>query len=219
MSSPSEEEYLEAIYKLQQIEQPVRPSRIATHLNLSGASVAEMIRKLVERDLIQRYPDASVALTEKGKQRAVSLVRKHRLSERFLTDVLGLSWDKVHDEACKFEHIVSPEVEDGMERLLEDVATCPHGYPIPTRDGVVVEEPCQPLSNLTAGQKCTILRVSEEEPKMLQYLATLGLMPRVEVEVEQVAPFGGPLLIQVNGPKYALGREVAAKILVTKEEG
>lgn len=218
MTTTKTEEYLEAIYKVEQKDRSVRASKLAEHLGVSPASVAEMLKRMSERGLIERGTDASVTLTPSGKKAALELVRKHRLSERFLTDILGLPWDKVHDEACKLEHVFSDEVEDGLERLLENPTTCPHGHPIPAKDGTCYEEITRPLADLGAGDKAIIVKISEEEPKMLQYLATLGLLPRVPVRVREVAPFKGPLLVEVGRAQYALGREVAAKIQVKEPE-
>ncbi len=214
MTTPKTEEYLEAIYKIEQTEKPVRASRVAEHLQVSPASVTEMLKRMVKRGLIERGQDAGISLTDDGKKAALGLVRRHRLSERFLTDLLGLSWDKVHDEACKLEHVFSDEVEESLERVLQNPRTCPHGHPIPAKDGTCIEEPTRPLSELEAGEEATIVKISEEEPKMLQYLATLGLLPCVHVRVCEVAPFRGPLLVEVGRAKYALGREVASKIQI-----
>jgi len=214
MTTPKTEEYLEAIYKMEQVEPPVRPSRVAEQLQVTPASVAEMLKRMAKNGLIERGKDASISLTDAGKQAAALLVRKHRLSERFLTDVLGMPWDKVHDEACKLEHAFSDEVEDGLNKLLQNPRTCPHGHPIPAKDGTYVEEPTRPLSELRAGAEATIVKISEEESSMLQYLASLGLLPSINIRVCEVAPFKGPLIIEVGRAKYAIGREVASRIQV-----
>ncbi len=109
MKSAAVEEYLEAIYKLQQEEHPVRSSLLASHLRISPASITEMVKKLADAGLVYRSSDSGICLTEEGERQALQLVRKHRLAERFLTDVLGISWDKAHEEACKFEHVLDEE--------------------------------------------------------------------------------------------------------------
>lgn len=214
MPSASVEEYLEILYKLQQEEHPVRASKLAEQLGISAASVTEMVKKLSTNGYVNRTADLGICLTLKGEKAALKLIRKHRLIERFLTDVLGISWDKVHDEACQLEHVISSQVEDSFEKILANPKTCPHGYPIPTKDGKIAKEKVKPLSDIPAGKKGLIVKVFEEDPKMLQYLSTLGLIPEVEIFVKEIAAFGGPLLIQVGRAKYALGREVASKILV-----
>ena len=214
MKTSTIEEYLEAIYKLQQAEHPVRPTALAAHMRVSPASIAEMVKKLGEAGLLYRTEGYGFCLTQEGERQALQLVRKHRLAERFLTDVLGISWDKAHEKACEFEHILDEEVEDGLDRLMSNPTTCPHGHPIPAKDGTLSTQEGRRLCDLVPGDRAIIMRISDEEPQMLRYLATLGLFPEAVVEVEQVAPFNGPLMVQVNGPKYALGREVAAKIMV-----
>jgi DtxR family Mn-dependent transcriptional regulator len=211
--TPRIEEYLESIYKLQQEEHPVSTSRLAEHLKLSPPSVSEMVKKLEHKGLVS-HTEKGVCLTEEGKSIAKKVIRRHRLSERLLTDVLGFKWDEVHDEACRLEHAISPEMEDRIAESLGNPRTCPHGHPIPDKDGVFVKEKVRSLSELRASDKGIIVSVFEEDPKMLQYLASLGLIPDVCVRVEEVAPFGGPLIVCVSGSRYALGREVASKIKV-----
>jgi DtxR family Mn-dependent transcriptional regulator len=216
VTSAKTEEYIEAIHKLAQVEPPVRVNRLAESLKVSPSSVTEMLKKMVRDGYVERTPETGIALTQKGEKMAVGLVRGHRLWERFLTDVLGLSWDKVHEKACELEHISSPEMQDGLERLLDNPETCPHGYPIPSKDGVYATQRSRPLAQLAPGDEAMIVKVSEEEPKMLQYLATLGLLPKVRLTVEEIAPFRGPLLIKVGNAKYALGREIASHIEVAE---
>ncbi len=219
MPSVKVEEYLEAIYKLQHTDRQVRASRLAEQLRVSPASVAERLKRLAREDYVERTSDLGISLTHKGEVAALRLVRKHRLSERFLTDILGLSWDKVHDEACRLEHVFSQEAEDKLDSLLDSPSTCPHGHPIPDKEGPYHEEDTRPLADLSPGDRAIIVKVHEEEPKMLQYLATLGLLPSVEIVIEEVAPFRGPLLVQVGRARYALGREVASKIRVNEFAG
>lgn len=214
------EEYLEAIFKLQQETHPVSVSRLAESLNLSAASVSEMLKRLKQNSLVHTHKSKGVCLTTKGEKLAKQTVRRHRLSERLLTDILGYKWDEVHEEACKLEHAIGPELEEKIAKSLGDPQTCPHGHTIPREDGTFVEEKTRRLCDLEPGEKATIVRVSQEDSKMLHYLATLGLMPNIEIEIEEIAPFGGPLLIRikgkgVRGSKYALGREIASKILVS----
>ena len=211
--TPRIEEYLESIYKLQQEEHPVSTSRLAEHLKLSAPSVSEMVKKLAQKKLVN-HTEKGVCLTEEGNRIAKKVIRRHRLSERLLTDILGFKWDEVHEEACRLEHAISPEMEKHIEESLGNPKTCPHGFPIPDKDGVVAKEKVKRLSELRSSDKGTIVSVFEEDPKMLQYLASLGLIPDACVRVEEVAPFGGPLIVCVSGSRYALGREVAAKIKV-----
>jgi DtxR family Mn-dependent transcriptional regulator len=172
-----------------------------------------MVKKLEGKGLLS-HTEKGVCLTEEGKSIAKKVIRRHRLSERLLTDILGFKWDEVHEEACRLEHAISPEMEDRIAESLGNPKTCPHGHPIPDKDGVLVKEKVRPLSDLKASGKGIIVNVFEEDPNMLKYLASLGLIPGVCVRVEEVAPFGGPLIVCVSGSRYALGREVASKIKV-----
>ena len=141
-------------------------------------------------------------------------MRRHRLSERFLVDYLDMPWDAVHDEACKLEHVLSPEVEARLAEQLGNPLTCPHGHVIPGEDGTLAEMDLRPLSGLEPGDEAVISCIAEEKSDLLRYLASLGLLPDTPVVVESVAPFDGPLLVRVGGSQYALGREVTDKIMV-----
>ncbi|MGA9351236.1 MAG: metal-dependent transcriptional regulator [Anaerolineae bacterium] len=214
MVTESIEEYLEAIYKLREEGQPVALSTLAECLKISPVSANEMVRKLVEQKLVLYEPYKGVSLTPAGQAQALAVIRRHRLWERFLTDVLGLSWDQVHEEACRLEHATSPLVEERLAQLLGEPGTCPHGHPMPTAEGEMAVEAGCPLAELTAGQKARILRVPEGDVTLLQYLATLGLEPQATVQVEAVAPFQGPLTVQVGEARHVLGRELASQIVV-----
>ena len=125
------EEYLEALFKLQQEAHPVGASRLAESLDLSAASVSEMLKRLKQTGLVHSHKNKGVCLTAKGERLAKQTVRRHRLSERLLTDLLGYKWDEVHDEACKLEHAIGPELEEKIAKSLGDPQTCPHGHAIP----------------------------------------------------------------------------------------
>jgi DtxR family Mn-dependent transcriptional regulator len=212
IKSEAIEEYLEAIYKLREAG-TARQADLAKHLELSPTSVSEMVKKLIDLKLVERNGSV-LLLTAAGESEALAVIRRHRLSERFLTDYLGLPWDKAHEEACKFEHIISAAVENGLEELLDNPDSCPHGHPIPDKSGKIKEVPSRPLAGFGASSKVVIVKVFEDDPEMLKYLATLGLLPDVEIIIKEVGPFNGPLLISVGAAQYALGREVAQNIMV-----
>jgi len=214
MVTESAEEYLEAIYKLGEEGQPVALSTLAECLEISSVSANEMVRKLVERKLVLYEPYKGVSLTPAGQAKALAVIRRHRLWERLLTDVLDLSWDQVHEEACRLEHATSPLVEGRLAQLLGEPKTCPHGHPMPTAEGEMAVEAGCPLAELTAGQRARVLRVPEGDDALLRYLATLGLKPQVTVQVEVAAPFQGPLTVQVGEARHVLGRELASQIVV-----
>ena len=213
MVSASVEHYLKAIYELRGEEQVVSLSALAEELSISMVSANEMVKKLVKRGLITYEPYKGVALTPEGRAQAMTVTRRHRLWERFLTDVLGLGWDQVHEEACRLEHATSPLVEEHLAQFLGWPETCPHGHPVPTPEGKVARESRYLLSDLKPGQKSVVQSVPEE-PEILQYLGSLGLAPQVEVQVEAIAPFEGPLTVRVEGAQHVLGRQVASQVKV-----
>lgn len=212
--TPGIEEYLEALFHLQEEDKAVSTKALAGKLSIKPASVTEMIKKLSAQKLVAYIPYHGVKLTKNGKQAAAILVRRHRLSERFLADMLGIPWEELHDEACKFEHVISDKVEKKLLEALGNPSTCPHGNPIPGADGKVATTSAEPLSKLMPRTEGRISKITDESPGFLQYLADLGLMPDVDVEIEEVAPFGGPIIVKARGAKYALGRQVAEHIYV-----
>lgn len=214
--SPRIEEYLEYIYKLQEIHESATTSKLAERLELSPSSVSEMLKQLEQKRLV-KYAEKGVVLTKEGELEAKKVIRKHRLSERLLTDILGFEWDKVHEEACRLEHDISPEMEEKIEEKLGNPKTCPHGYPIPDKEGFIVQDNTVKLSELKANEKGVIISVFEENSEMLQYLGSLGLYPGMEVKVKNIAPFGGPILIRVTESEKSVGKELAEKILVQRK--
>jgi len=217
MESPIVQEYLEAIFKLLEDAKGLGTTELGRELGVSPASASQMTDRLARKGLVEKSREKGIALTPKGREAALALIRTHRISERFLVDVLGMDWKEVHEEACKLEHVISPEVETRMEAMLDNAGTCPHGHPIPDRLGHTAEQQMRKLSSLKRSQTGIIAKISEERRELLEYLATLGMMPECPVSVEQVAPFDGPLLIRVKGASYALGREIAEKIWVREK--
>lgn len=208
------EEYLEAIYKMS-LEGPVIAARLAERMGVSPPTVADMLKRLSDKGLVSSSRRDGVKLSKKGLETAETMVRRHRLWERFLTDVLGLNWDEVHEEACRLEHAMSPQVEEKLADILGHPETCPHGFPIPgTRGAKKRAREAKPLSMMSVGDEAVIERVTEEDSQLLQYLSSLGLLPEAKISIKEIAPFKGPMLVQVCGAQYALGQEVASKIMV-----
>ena len=183
MESERIEEYLEAIYRKQNVESPVITSTLAEKLKVSLPAVTDMLQKLEKKGLIEYTPNRGAILTEQGKKIAALTVRRHRLWERFLTDILGLRWDKVDEEACRLEHATSPVTEKGLLSVLGDVDTCPHGHSIPDKDGTIKEEESTSLWDIPPGKKVLILSVTDEDPKLLRKIQELGLKPKTVVMV------------------------------------
>src|SRR5471032_2764160 len=147
----STEEYLEAVYRLDREGPGVTTSGLAAELGVAAASVSGMLKKLAEGGYLEYIARGEAKLTQKGLEVAVRVIRRHRLAERLLTDVLGMPWDEVHAEACRLEHAISARVEERLITLLGNPQSCPHGHPIPPADGSDPERPGVPLAQLTAG--------------------------------------------------------------------
>lgn len=211
MPTPTLEEYLETIYKLAH-EGAVRPTQIAESIGVSGPTVTATLKRLESRGLVTRE-GTDVVLTDEGRARSVDIVRKHRIAERFLVDILGLDWQAAHEDACLLEHALSGRVLEALERLLENPDVCPHGHPIPSADGTVSETAGSVLSELPAGRSATVLRVAEDED-ILGYLQSLGLMPGAVVTVVETAPFDGPLTIETDAGVKPLAKDVARHVTV-----
>lgn len=207
------EDCLQALQRLADQGRPAELTDIAAFARVSPTVAETAFRELRARNLAEQTTER-LALTDEGRRQAAAVLRRHRLSERLLTDVLGLPWDRVHDEAMRLEHSLTPEAETRLKSLLNDPDTCPHGGPIPQHDELPAASKAQRLDTVPAGTQVHIEQVTEEEATLLRYLASLGLLPQAELIVEEVAPFGGPLLVRVGGARYAIGRDVAAKILV-----
>ncbi|MHB1414283.1 MAG: metal-dependent transcriptional regulator [Chloroflexota bacterium] len=213
--SQSEEEYLESIYKLTRKGRPARTDDIATAVGVSPPAASGMMRRLAARGALRYVPYGGAELTASGEEQALRVVRRHRLIERLLTDVLKIPWDAVHDQACRLEHAIMPSVEAKIEEAIGGVDTCPHGQPIPTPEGRVDVEDARALPEVEPGTRVRIARVTSEAAEFLRYLSCLGLLPRVEILVEAKAPFDGPIMVRVGDAHYALGRDVAASIMVS----
>lgn len=208
------EEYLETIYRLQEKSGVARTSDLVKMLNVAPGTVTNTVERLEKESLVVHEPYKGVKMTEKGYRTALRVIRKHRLSECLLTDILNLEWDKAHDAACQLEHGVSDEVAKKIEKALGHPRTCPHGNPIPTECGGVIEEGSQPLAESNLQDKGIIVKITDENPDLLQYLDRLGLRPETPLEVVEKAPFSGPITVRVKEKDYALSREIASIIRV-----
>jgi uncharacterized membrane protein/Mn-dependent DtxR family transcriptional regulator len=193
--------------------QSVSLSALAEGLAISPVSANEMVKKPVKRGLVTYERYKGVTLTAKGQALALAVTRRHRLWEQFLTDVLGLDWDRVHEEACRLEHATSPLVEERLARFLDWPETCPHGHPVPTSEGEIAREAGVPLSEMEPGARGVVLSIPEE-PELLQYLGSLGLVTQAEFEVEAVAPLEGSLTVGVGDTQHIVGRKVASRVKV-----
>ncbi len=208
------EEYLEAVYRLEHEGPGVTTSALASELGVSPASVSGMLKKLANEGYIEHRARGDAKLTRKGLEIAVRVMRRHRLAECLLTDVLGMPWDEVHSEACRLEHAISSRVEERLVAILNDPKICPHGHPIPPADLSEPERLGAPLAQIEAGAHAKIHGVTEEVPEILRYLGQIGMRPGVDVHVVEKAPLGGPLTVAIDGERHAISLELARMITV-----
>jgi len=218
VEEPSEavEMYLETVYRLKQSEGTARTSAIAHSLTVSMGAVTNTLASLEKQGLVKRRAYRGVELTNRGEAIALRVLRKHRLAERLLTEVLGMKWDEVHEVACRLEHAITDDVVEALETLLKNPRTCPHGNPIPSAVGRVKQTNAEPLSTLKPGQEVVLVSIAPENRTLLSYLASLGLIPGVHLQLEEKAPFNGPIIVNMRGSRYALGQQVASSIRVQK---
>lgn len=217
MYTPVVEDYLKAIWALQQVEAPVSTSRIAERLGLSAAAVTAMVKRLAENGLLRHEPYYGVRLTPAGELASLRIIRRHRVLELFLTEKLGYEWDRVHDEAERLEHAASDELIERLARLLGEPERDPHGSAIPTAEGEVDREVYPSLAELTVGDTVRIVEVAVHEPEQLRYLGSLELYPGAQVKVVDSAPFDGPISITVNGEPRVLARALARQLYVESD--
>jgi len=208
------EEFLEAIYRLQEKYEVARTSDLVSSLKVAPGTITNTVERLEKEGYITHEPYKGVKLTEKGLKIAIQVVRRHRLSERLLTDILHMKWDKVHEAACKLEHGITDEIIKPLEKTLRHPKTCPHGNPIPTKCGGIIEEKSQPLTKLDENEQGIIVKITEEKSDLLSYLNTLGLAPGARIEVLEKAPFDGPITLKVDGTSRALSPKMASIIQV-----
>ena len=211
---PAFEEYCETIFELREDDVDVIQARIADRLELSRPAVSEMIRRMEGAGLVE-INGGVIRLLPDGHALAETVVRRHRLAERFLTDMLGLSWAEAHDEAGRWEHVISPTVELAMMRALGDPTTCPHGNPIPGTD---YQPPTSvTLNTLCVGQSFTVSRIPEElefTPGLLEFLESSSLLPGHSGTVTAVAP-KGITVIEIDGQTVEIDQFATQRILVT----
>jgi DtxR family transcriptional regulator, Mn-dependent transcriptional regulator len=200
------QDYAKAIWTLaQRSTEPVSTSAIADRLEVSPASASAMVKRLEALGLATREPYHGVRLTSSGERVALEVVRHHRLLELYLADALGMSWDRVHEEAEVLEHAISPELSELIATKLGDPTHDPHGDPIPTRDGHIDEVPTRSLADLEPGDRGLFVRVSDSDPDMLRYLAVRGIAPGDRFEVLEREPFEGPLTVRFADGTHVLG--------------
>lgn len=215
--SRPDREALKAVYRLTKGGSGAHTGDLAEALGITPGTVTATVKRLAERGLLNHKPYRGVELTAEGRMAAVAAIRRHRIVERFLSDMLGYAWNEADRLAGAFEHDLPQEVEDRMFVAMDRPATCPHGFPIP--DPNVVEIPdMPPLYGLEPGDIAVVAVPGSTEAEVVAFLDTLGLRPGVKVEVREKHPFDGPLVLRVEGKDRTVSHRVANQIFVKKEE-
>jgi len=207
-ATPAEEEYLQIIYWLMEAELPITGANIARAMRLSPPTVHEMLGRLEHDGYVTRNDDKSLLFTDKGREQAEAIVGRHRLIERFLTDVVGIAWDDVHEEAERLEHAMSPAFEEWMIRAVGDAKTCPHGHPIEPGKRI----PGVPLADVEVGAEVEVLRFENEAEDLLHYLKSIGMAPGLKGTLAESK--GDEVVVRHNGDSVAVTRSVAETVSV-----
>nr|PZN56662.1 MAG: transcriptional regulator [Chloroflexota bacterium] len=214
--SESVENFLKAIYGLQQHSERVSTNTLAEALTISAPSVTDMAQRMVKDGLVDYQKYRGVVLTAAGEEVALKIIRRHRLIELYLMTELGYELHEVHEEAENLEHAVSDRFIDAIARKLGNPDVDPHGDPIPAADGTMAEREMQPLSEWPEGERGVVARLRTDNPEMLRHILDRGLKLNAEVEVLARDPFEGPLTIRVDGEERIIGHQVATCILLAK---
>lgn len=226
-------DYLATIYKLggrrERASDKVTTSALAEKMHVSPAAVSSMLKRLEESGFIDRSTADGIMLTEQGELAALQLIRRHRLLEVFLIKVMGYTWDQVDAEAHRMQHAISSAFEDRMDRLCGYPTHCPHGDPIPRKDGTMPMEWLKPITELEQGESGLLRRVDSSDARVLRYLSQLKLVPGCRVTLIDVAPFNGPVTLALRTQvaerlpedgvqTQVLGSELAAKLFVMVDD-
>lgn len=218
MASATIEEYLEMIYRLDQKGGPVIGARLAEAVGVSAPTVTQTLKRMIKDGYVTMSAQKEITLTPAGMEQVRSIQRRHRLAELLLTDILGFDWLRAHNEAVKFQHVMSPEVATAISRKLGDPLTCPHGNPIPGNiPDDYSEESLRALSAVSAGETVIVRRITEdgeEEPQLLGYFYEKGLLPGTTLTVLDQAPFAGTVSVRKADVEMTLGVRAAQELLV-----
>jgi DtxR family Mn-dependent transcriptional regulator len=214
MPSEQIENYLKNIYKIQTAEGKVSTSSLSERLQISPASVSEMVKKLADDGSLTHTPYRGVELTESGKTKALKIIRKHRLWEMFLVEVLHFGWDEIDEEAERFEHIMSEKMEDKIDEVLGFPSVDPHGDPIPTRNGTVKIIRAVPLVEVEEGTTVRVVRVNDANPELLQYASSIGVSLNKRIAIKQRMKFDKSLVVKIGAKEITISSTLAANIFV-----
>ncbi len=208
------EDYIKGIFILQQKKKSVTTSELARYLGLADASVTDMVKKLSTKKLLRHTPYRGVELTDGGKRLAVKMTRRHRLWEMFLVKFLSYTWDEVHEEAEKFEHIISDEMERRLDKTLGYPRVDPHGDPIPTAEGKLELQATTALGEFNPGDTVEIVRVSDHNSELLQHATKLGFALKTKIMVKEKLGFDGSMVVKVGKKEQFISKDIANSIFV-----
>lgn len=216
MVSQAMEDYLAAIWRLTQHGGVATTSEVARRLKVTAASTSAMFRKMADAGLVEYREYSGASLTAAGETAAMGYIRRHRLTERFLVDILGISWERADALSDQMEHSLPDEVLDRMDAVLGHPDTCPHGFPIPTREGHLQQQPMIDLTMLPSGETATVAQVAENDPDLLAYFGRHGLRPGAAVSMVERDATAQTYTLQVgpDGARLILGKAVAALVRV-----
>lgn len=210
------EDYLKAIYEITLSDERATTNQIAERMGVTPASVTGMLKRLATNDppLLKYRKHRGVELTPAGERVALEIIRHHRLLELFLHEQLGYSWDQVHAEADRLEHVISEDLEERIAQTLGDPRIDPHGDPIPSRELHLPLDTLLPLGELRQGQRAIVQRVRNDDPSLLRYLDSIGLTPQVYLTVLDYSSFDGNLHLQIADRKLVLGPAITQRVYV-----
>ncbi len=208
-------EYLAEIYRLQEDSPTVSTTSLADRLNVSAPAVPRMLKRLRNAGFVKHIPYQGFELTELGKEEALKELRRHRILEVFMVNVMGFSWDETHELADEMSKGINDTITERMAEMTNQPTRCPHGEPIPNADGDLPQVSDMCIINLGVGHKGEVSRVRTHEPERLQYFATLGLVPGAKFEIVGRAPFNGPMRLRVERDEVVLGVELTKSLWVT----
>ena len=216
--SRSVEDYLKVIYVLESEGAGATTTTIAEMMEVSSASVTNMLKRLAGLNLIEHKSYKGAKLTDTGIKIALEILRHHRLLELYLKEIMGYGWDEVHDEAEKLEHHISEQFEDKIAELLNHPTHDPHGDPIPTKDGVMPEMASLPLAMANISEQYIVGRVKDQNPKFLRYLEKIGIILGVKITIIEKTPFNGPIHVKLEDKEKTIGFSIAKQIYLVEEK-
>lgn len=208
-------EYLAEIYRLQEYEPTVSTTSLAERLNVSAPAVPRMLKRLKNSGYVKHIPYQGVELTPLGEKEALQEIRRHRILEVFLVNIMKFTWDEVHDHADVLGRGLNDKLSSRMNEMTDYPTSCPHGEPIPDENGVMPDLNDVCIINLNIGHRGQVSRVRTDDPEKLRYFATLNLVPGTAIEILGRAPFNGPIRLRVERDEIVLGMELTKSLWVS----